>query len=126
MRQSGSMAMAALAGIGLAGCIEVAPEPVSGRALYTEYCAACHGSSARGTAAAPDLTRLSARAGGTYPLVAVLAKIDGYTRDTADGMPEFGNMLEGPTMLVDTGDGVLTPTPEPLVALAEYLRALQR
>ena len=42
-------------------------------------------------------------------------------------MPEFGVMMEDqPTVMVDTGDGILTPTPEPLFALAAYLKSIQR
>lgn len=106
---------------------------VSGRALYAENCAVCHGDGGRGDGPAAagltppptDLTRLAAENGGVFPMVRVMSYVDGYTR--ADGsMPEFGLLLEGQRVLVDTGDGILTPTPLPLVELAEYLRGMQR
>ena len=125
---AGAMALAA-------GCTPQQPEEVSGRALYAENCAVCHGTGGRGDGPAAggmsppptDLTLLSRTNNGTFPLVAVMSYVDGYTReDRAEGMPAFGALLEGRTMMVETGDGVLTPTPEPLVELAEYLRSFQR
>ncbi len=58
-----------------------------------------------------------------------MSTIDGYTRrsDRASVMPELGVVLqEGPLVLVDTGDGIMTPTPANLVALANYLESLQK
>ncbi|MGY6410056.1 MAG: c-type cytochrome [Alkalilacustris sp.] len=118
-----------------AGCLPQQAEEVSGRALYAENCAVCHGTGGRGDGPAAegftpppsDLTLLSRNNGGVFPLVAVMSYIDGYTRDERSaGMPAFGALLEGRTLMIETGDGILTPTPEPLVALAEYLRTLQR
>ena len=125
---AGGMAM----GLGLVACAPPAPE-VSGRALFAENCAVCHGDGGRGDGPAAagmtpppvDLTRLSADNDGVFPLVRVMSYVDGYTRPD-DTMPEFGSLLVGPTVMVDTDDGVLTPTPAPLVALAEYLETLQR
>jgi mono/diheme cytochrome c family protein len=127
--------LAAAAGAALAAC---APErEVSGRALYDEYCVACHGASGKGDGPAAtglphppaDLTRIAARNGGTFPMTRVMSVIDGYTRrgDRASVMPELGVVLqEGPLVPYDAGDGVATPTPANLVALAEYLRGIQR
>ena len=88
------------------------------------------GPAAAGLARKPaDLTGISERNGGAFPLAQVISTIDGYTRAEKGQltMPEFGVMLEDqPTVMVDTGDGILTPTPEPLLALAEYLRTLQK
>ena len=119
---------------GLAGCMPSAAPEVSGRALFAENCAVCHGDSGRGDGPAAagltpppiDLTRLSADNDGVFPMARVMSYIDGYTRSDFDSMPEFGEFLDGPLIPVDTGDGILTPTPEPLAALAEYLRSLQR
>jgi len=122
----------------LAACLPLAQgaDP-SGRDLYADYCAACHGTSGKGDGIAqaglnpkaPDLTGLAARNDGTFPLVAVMAKVYG----TADGkslsggpMPVFGPLLEGPTVLVETDPGVMTPTPARLVAVAEHVARLGR
>jgi mono/diheme cytochrome c family protein len=126
----------ALAGAGLvAACAR--PEVEVGRAAYAENCAVCHGAGGRGDGpvaarlARPpaDLTRLAARNGGTFDAAAVMSAIDGYFRrgDSAHPMPEFGEALAAEDMvLVDLGDGVLTPAPETLAALAAYLRSIQR
>lgn len=126
--------LAAAGLVALAGCMPQQDE-VSGRALYAENCAVCHGDTGRGDGPAAggmrpaptDLTLLSQQNAGAFPLVAVMSQIDGYTRGGADEtMPDFGDLLDGPLVPVDTGDGVLTPTPAPLIALAEHLRTLQR
>ena len=124
-----------VAAAALAAC---APErQVSGRALYDAYCVSCHGVTGKGdgpgAAGLPhppaDLTQIAARNGGSFPMIRVMSVIDGYTRrgDHASVMPELGAALqEGPVILYDAGDGVATPTPANLVALAEYLHGLQR
>ncbi|HSF63286.1 MAG TPA: c-type cytochrome [Paracoccaceae bacterium] len=120
----------------LAACETPAPPPApSGAEDYAAYCAACHGPQGRGDGPAAaglpqrpaDLTRLSDRNGGTFPATRVMAKIWGYTggRQGSAVMPAFGALLEGETVLYDGGDGIDTPTPLPLVQLAEYLRGLQ-
>lgn len=120
--------------LALAAC----QRPVTGaqvaRADFAEHCAACHGADARGGGPAaaglplapPDLTGITARNGGSFPLVAVMSQIDGYSRGTG-AMPEFGSLLADDRMiLVETEPGVQTPTPERLYLMAEYLRSLQR
>jgi mono/diheme cytochrome c family protein len=132
-------ARAALASLALAaaGCAAVTamPEPQEGRALYADYCAVCHGPAgkgdgplaAQGGLRPADLTRIAARNGGTFPRAAVLSTIDGYTKGRAEGpdMPEFGELLMGETVPVDTGDGRLSPVPRPLAALMVYLESIQ-
>ena len=124
-----------LAALALAGC---APEQqVSGRALYQDHCLACHGASGQGDGPAAagldhppaDLTGLAAANGGAFPMVRVMSVIDGYGRrgDRSSIMPELGVALqEGPVVMYDTGDGAATPTPANLIALANYVRRLQR
>lgn len=118
----------------LAGC---APQPVEvGRSFFAANCAGCHGADARGAGPAaaglprpvPDLTTIAARNGGVFDRNAVMSVIDGYWRrgDPDHPMPEFGATMEGRLVLVETGPGIVTPTPEALVALADYLAALQR
>ena len=118
----------------LVACSEVSmPEPPEGARLYAENCAQCHGASGKGdgpwagsfSPAPSDLTKLSEN--GVFPRARVLSVIDGYDRTGLPGkdMPEFGLLLEGDTVPIDVGDGVLTPTPRPLAALMVYLESIQ-
>ena len=131
----------AIAGIAAATTLVLvacAPRPEAvGRVIYDDHCAACHGLAGQGDGplaadldtAVPDLTLIATRNGGTFPTAQVISEIDGYTRirEGRVTMPEFGVDLQaGPLVLYDTGDGRQTPTPSKLVALAEYLAALQR
>ena len=115
-------------------CAQVSmPEPPEGRAIFAENCVQCHGVSGRGdgpfaASMSPrpaDLTRLSEN--GVFPTARVLSVIDGYHRAALLGqeMPEFGLLLKGDTVPVDTADGVLTPVPRPLAALLVYLESIQ-
>ena len=119
---------------GLVACAATSmPEPSEGRAIYSKNCAQCHGATGKGDgpwadALSPrpsDLTALSPN--GEFPKTHVLSVIDGYDRTGLPGqeMPEFGLLLEGETVPLDAGDGVLTPTPRPLAALLAYLESIQ-
>lgn len=130
MQKTWIIAGAALA---LAGC---APEaPISGKRLYSENCAACHGPAGQGDGPfaddlikmPSDLTQLSANNGGSFPRDYVISTMDGYARGEhfSGAMPEFGVKLAGENVLLESGAGVVTPTPKPLVALADYLESLQ-
>ncbi|SFA80069.1 Cytochrome c, mono-and diheme variants [Poseidonocella pacifica] len=117
----------------LAACVQ--PPVISGKTLFLENCSGCHGAAANGEGALaghldvapPDLTRLTARNGGVFPETHVLSTIDGYTRGDhfSREMPEFGAALGGDPVMIETGEGIVTPTPERLVAIAEYLQAIQ-
>ena len=121
----------------LAACVpgQAPTPPSSGKADFTELCAPCHGGSAKSdgelakTLAHPpaDLTGLSSRHGGVFPMAYVMSKIWGYSHGEAPSalMPKFAPLMEGPTVLVDTGDGIMTPTPLRLVEIAEYLKTVQ-
>jgi mono/diheme cytochrome c family protein len=124
---------AALAAV---SCTPQHREEVSGLALYREFCLACHGEGGKGDGIAAaglprppaDLTAISARNGGTFPLARVMSTIDGYARlsDHSSIMPEMGPVLQqGGMVPVDTGDGIETPVPVRLLALAEYVKTLQ-
>ena len=121
-----------LAILGLAACVQ---DPVSGRAVYLDNCAACHGAEAQGdgpmardlSTAPPDLTMISARNGGTFPRDQVMSTIDGLDRGAhfSAAMPEFGAGDMGDTVIVEA-DGLGTPVPVQLLALADYLESIQR
>ena len=77
-------------------------ESLEGRDLFRAYCAACHGTDARGggpvasslKGTVPDLTRIAERRGGAFPLLQVERIITGEeTVPTAHGsreMPVWG------------------------------------
>lgn len=96
--------------------------PQNGMRLFAANCAGCHGSDARGIGTAPDLTRLSARAGGTFPTIDVLNQVHGG----GGTMPAFGALDRGPTVVVEIEEGIGTPVPADLLALWGYLESIQR
>lgn len=101
----------------------------TGAAFFARNCAACHGQDGRGrdlgAGRAPDLTRLSIRAGGTFPTLEVLSKVHGWD-DPAAVMPGFGVGDLGPTVVVEIEDGIGTPVPADLVGLWAYLETIQQ
>lgn len=122
-----ALLIAGLALAGLAGCVE--EPPMTGAGLYGDYCASCHGADATGDPdiGAPDLTRLAARHGGTFPARYAMSTIDGYSRDATHGpMPEFGALIASPVETWTDEDGTPTPTPLSLILLAQYLEGVQR
>jgi mono/diheme cytochrome c family protein len=122
------------ASLGVVAACNIKPATPTSAEFFAENCTACHGTGGKGDGpaavgadpAVPDLTRIAARRGGAFPWVSVMNQIDGYSRGGHGMMPEFGEILEGDTMLIDTGDGVMTPTPVRLVALTAYLESLQQ
>jgi mono/diheme cytochrome c family protein len=91
---------------GLAWAVQHASPPkerliasIQGPALYKTYCAACHGPEAKGngptalTLKVPpaDLTRISARNGGTFPPMRIQRIISGEEERRGHGaMPAWG------------------------------------
>ncbi|MFC3615183.1 c-type cytochrome [Lutimaribacter marinistellae] len=122
----------ALSLLGLAGCMGDAPP--SGAALYKAHCVSCHGPTGAGDG--PDAAKLryppanlrgmAAANGGVFPADAVMAKIHGHGGQAfASAMPEFGPLMDGPTVPWTTADGQVIATPEALVALTRYVEGLQ-
>jgi mono/diheme cytochrome c family protein len=81
-----------------------ATSPVSGKEMYTSYCAVCHGTDGKGGGPAvsalkvppTDLTQLSKTNGGKYPSLKVTASIHGESSTPAHGskeMPVWGNLF---------------------------------
>jgi cytochrome c553 len=128
--------VAAMSLISLTACLPTEPKaPPSGADDFISFCSACHGAGGKGDgevaatlATRPaDLTRLSARNDGAFPMTRVMAKIWGYTGGQSDAavMPQFAALLDSDLVPYDSGDGILTPTPLRLVQIAEHIRALQ-
>lgn len=128
-------AICALATLSVAAACTPEAQITTGAGDYAQYCATCHGPAGKGNGPASqgltprptDLTLLARDNGGTFPRLRVMSRIDGYTMGKSESpMPAFGDLLEGKTVLYDAGDGIETPTPWRLVALAEYLEKMQK
>jgi mono/diheme cytochrome c family protein len=96
--------------------------------MFDSYCAVCHGKDGKGdgpaakalTKAPADLTKISARNGGTFPDVRVRRFIEGLDEVPAHGtrdMPMWGELFRslGP----DTAQLRIS-------ALADYLKSMQQ
>ena len=107
----------------------------TGRAIFAENCASCHGPAAKGSGPAAqglktppaDLTRIAARRNGVWPRLEVMSIVDGYTRRTnpRDGMPVISGLTKGPLVDFDTGNGITKQVPARLVAVVTYLESVQ-
>ena len=100
---------------------------IQGPALYKAYCAACHGPEAKGngpvasTLKVPpaDLTRISARNGGKFPLMRIERIISGEEERRGHGaMPAWGPVFSEVGRDQDLGRVRIDN-------LARYLRDLQ-
>jgi mono/diheme cytochrome c family protein len=98
-------------------------------AMFREYCAPCHGTTAKGNGPAAaalktvpaDLTRISARNGGKFPDAKVRRYIEGLDEISAHGsrdMPVWGKVLRG----MPGGDSAVRLRVE---GLTRYLESLQ-
>ncbi len=78
--------------------------PVSGKEMFTAYCAVCHGTDGKGDGPAAsalkmpptDLTQLSKNNGGKYPALKVTSAIRGTSALPAHGtkdMPVWGDLF---------------------------------
>lgn len=112
--------------------VTVADEAVekSGQIRFDQYCAVCHGTSAKGdgpfaallTKRPADLTALAKRNGGEFPFGHAYDTIDGRNMLTAHGsreMPIWGKEMK------DVGQGGETGLRGRLVETLIYLRSIQ-
>ena len=107
----------------------IKPTPASdAKKMFDTYCAVCHGKDGKGTGPASksltkvpaDLTKISARNGGTYPEVKVRRYIEGLDEVAAHGtrdMPMWGDLFK--SLNRDTAAIRIE-------ALAEYLKTMQQ
>lgn len=112
-----------------------AQEAGEGEALYQRYCVACHGAGATGdgpmrtvlTVQPSDLTMLSARNDGRFPMARVVRRIDGRDPLVSHGsdMPVYGDFFEGRDVGLKTGSGQTILTSRPVADLVAFLRGLQ-
>jgi len=108
-------------------------QDLSGEELFERFCAACHGTEARGdgpvaqslNVAVPDLTRLAERRGGRFPAHEVRETIDGRSLVRAHGtrtMPVWGYEL----WMEQGGDVTAEADARSLIGrLVRYLESIQ-
>lgn len=115
----------------LAAATAAAQQPatsMAGDGTYRLYCASCHGTGGKGDGPLadalkrrpPDLTRLAAANGGTYPADLVARAIDGRSPLKGHGggdMPVWGDAF--------TRSGDPTPASERIARLVRYLERIQ-
>lgn len=106
----------------------------TGRALYRQYCASCHGPAGLGDgpsarhfkADIPDLTRIGVRHGGRFPTRWVTRIIDGTSPRQPHGpqdMPAWAEELSvGGLSTPDSG----VTGKERIRSLTDYLQSIQR
>jgi mono/diheme cytochrome c family protein len=108
--------------------------PESGYEWFRTYCAACHGTSARGDGPVADeletppadLARIAAQYGGAFDAVRVARYIDGRSELAVHGtreMPVWGRRFDD-----RTGEALVEETrlgPGPIFLIVEYLRSIQ-
>ncbi|WP_299722031.1 cytochrome c [uncultured Tateyamaria sp.] len=123
-----------LAALGLAGAA-TAEDAQNGEALFQSHCAVCHGLGARGDGPMatvllikpPDLTQLTARNGGVYPIARIVMRIDGRDPLVSHGspMPVYGPFFDVDfvPLKAETGQPIMTSTP--VSDLLAYLRGVQ-
>lgn len=107
----------------------------TGEGLYAQNCVSCHGVTGRGDGpnaselgtTPADLTKMAARRDGVWPMLEVMAIIDGYSRNTLprEDMPVFENFLDNEMVEFDTGNGVEILVPSKLIEIVNYLETLQ-
>lgn len=110
-------------------------DAMNGKVVFERHCAACHGLEATGhgpmvtvlTLPPADLTKLSAKDGGAFPLVRVVKRIDGRDPLVSHGspMPVYGDFFEGQDVMIKSQSGQPIATSQPVADLVAYLQSLQ-
>ncbi len=104
--------------------------PVSGKEMYVNYCAVCHGTEGKGNGPAADalktppadLTVLSKNNGGTYPALKVGSAIRGDAQVAAHGskeMPVWGKLFRS------VSGGHESEVDQRVANLVAYIKTLQ-
>ncbi len=107
----------------------------AGAVLYRDFCAACHGATAKGDGTMADLMRsppsdlTKLAEAGEFPILSVAEQIDGRRPRAAHGgdMPLFGRWFEGvgADVAMAGADGQPILMSRPVADLIAYLITLQ-
>ena len=124
--------------LGLAAPLAAQETDVSlmeGQLIYQTYCATCHGVDLQGNGPMaatlilqpPDLTGLTARNDGVFPMTRVIMRIDGREPLVSHGspMPVYGDYFEGndTPLKLETGQPVMTS--RTVADITAFLEAMQ-
>ncbi len=108
---------------------------------FGTYCSVCHGADARGQGPVArelktppaDLTKITARAGGTFPAEVVYKRIEGLDMPLAHGtsaMPVWGaifvNQAIGDGVLIEDAKTAARVATERMQRLVRYLESIQK
>lgn len=120
--------------VALAGAAN-AQDALAGKDIYERYCVACHGAQGAGdgpmvrvlTLDPPDLRRLAARNGGTFPRARAMWRIDGRDPVLAHGneMPVYGELFAGRDLAIRGESGQLLHSSQPMADLLAFIESLQ-
>jgi mono/diheme cytochrome c family protein len=112
-----------------------AQDAAVGADLFQHYCAACHGSAGDGSGPMAsvllvqpsDLTGLSARNDGVFPIERVVMRIDGRDPLVSHGspMPVWGPFFDGQDALTKSETGQPLLTSVPILDLLAWLTEIQ-
>ncbi|PSK81827.1 cytochrome c [Limimaricola soesokkakensis] len=107
----------------------------AGHDLYMVFCQSCHGPEARGDGpfaevlkrVPPDLTRLSERNGGSFPVARATRQIDGRDPLLGHGgeMPVFGPVFDTDFGTLSTQSGQPVLTSQSITDLIHWLESIQ-
>lgn len=103
------------------------------KAMYLQYCGACHGETGKGDGAVSgflrprptDLTQIAKKAGGSYSSIHVMQMIDGTKTIRAHGdadMPVWGEVFRQQSTAPMTRR---VETQGKLLLISEYIRTIQ-
>ncbi len=124
--------------VGLTGAAAAQTADV-GANIYNQYCATCHGASGMGDGPlteimmdkVADLTQLTARNDGAFPMLEVIHIIDGRTGVRGHGgpMPTYGDIFTAEASATDgmSGDySAVLAARGRILSVAMYLESLQQ